>query len=207
MIIYNNKLPPRSELVKIIKWVSFHGLKRIYVNEIARDFNIHILHHKLKQLLDHDDVIYDCNCSDDEEYYESNELIFDLLKVVCHRIDMFTSTPPWEQMSPWVYLDDELLDEFFREIREDFDYIGKLEDYIWTNHFITKDQERKEIDAKGIIYRACIKAYWNPHCEMGKRMATNRYNKMLEIGSEDDDDDCLCNYGIGGCKSSKCEDK
>ena len=201
MIIYNNKFPPRYEVIKIIKWVSFHGLKRIYVNEIARDFNIHILHHKLKQLLNHDSYKeLDVAVGDDdeyyynfdiavghEEYYEGNELIFDLLKVVCHRIDMFTSIPPWEQWSPWDYLNDELLDEFFREIREDFDYIGKLEDYIWTNHFITKDQERKEIDAKGIIYRACIKAYWNPHCEMGKRMATNRYNKMLEIGSEDDD--------------------
>tara|TARA_R110000751_G_scaffold229171_2_gene330715 strand:+ start:498 stop:1046 length:549 start_codon:yes stop_codon:yes gene_type:complete len=181
MIIYNNKFPPRYELVKIIKWVSFHGLKRLYVNEIERDFNIRILNHKLQQLINHDEGYKYIDSFGHEEYYEGNELIFDLLKVVCHRLEMFTSVPPWEQWSPWDYLNEELLDDFFREIREDFDYIGKLEDYIWSGYFITKDQERKEIDAKRIIYRACSKAYWNPHCKIGKKMAVNRYNKMLEI--------------------------
>tara|TARA_R110002126_G_scaffold234298_2_gene378349 strand:+ start:281 stop:1021 length:741 start_codon:yes stop_codon:yes gene_type:complete len=198
----------KYEMIKLIKWVSINGLKRIYENEIARDYNKETLYKKLNELICHGgykDVYNNYSYLDTfgvEEYYEENELNFNLLRVIIDKT--LYDGRAWD---PWDFLDDSMLDDFFQELREDFDWIGRIEDYMWSEHFITKDQERKEMDARGVIYRACFKAYWNPHCKIGKKMVENRYNKMLEIGSEDDDDDCICNYGMPHCKSSKCEDK
>ena len=70
-----------------------------------------------------------------------------------------------------MYIHNEIM--FIKQLVDIYDYVvHRLPDIL---------ENRKERDARAVIYRACIKAYWNPHCEMGKRMAVNRYNKMLEI--------------------------
>jgi len=205
--LFNTYEMNKYEMIRLIKWVSINGLKRIYENEIARDYNKETLYNKLNELIGcggYRDSYNNYKYLDTfgvEEYYEENDLMFNLLKVIAD-----TVTFPTGIFDPWDYLDDSMLDDFFQEIREDFDWIGKLEDYIWSSKFITKDEERKAIDARGVIYRACSKAYWNPHCKIGKKMAENRYNKMLEIGSDSEEEEELNKKDlyVTGIKCNRC---
>tara|TARA_R110000822_G_scaffold5124_2_gene22143 strand:- start:342 stop:818 length:477 start_codon:yes stop_codon:yes gene_type:complete len=78
------------------------------------------------------------------------------------------------------YLNKNVLSHFWSAIIEndDTNYISRLYNYLIQGEYFYVDEiERKEMNAKAIIYRACSKAIWNPRCELGKRMIMNRLNK------------------------------
>ena len=60
-------------------------------------------------------------------------------------------------------------------------------------------KNKEEQNAKYVLYNSLSKAYWNPKCEMGRRMALKRYNKLLDIGldSDDEEGDQKLDQGIG----------
>jgi hypothetical protein len=43
-----------------------------------------------------------------------------------------------------------------------------------SKYFIKTEEQEDEMWARGVIYRNSVKAYWSPHCEMGRRLADNR---------------------------------
>ena len=56
--------------------------------------------------------------------------------------------------------------------------ISNMENYILQElDTILDEDHQKEMAARGVIYRACSKAIWNPRCEMGKRMIMKRLEK------------------------------
>ena len=65
--------------------------------------------------------------------------------------------------------------EFFEEFIIDKDKIIDMENYILRelDTILDKDHQ-KEMAARAVLYRACSKAIWNPHCELGRRMAMRR---------------------------------
>ena len=169
-------LPTRREMIEIFKWVAKEGLERYYNKFIARDYNLQTFDDKLEALVDEGANWSFLERFGVEEYFYKYKLEFLLLKAL--NDNRFGSG-----CGPWDCLNGHMMDEFYATLKEDFDWIEAVEDYISGGYIITKDEERKEIDARAVIYRACSKAYWNPHCKIGKKMAENRYNKMLEIGS------------------------
>lgn len=192
----------RSEMIIIIKWVAKEGLERYYNKEIAYDYNQETFDDKLEALVDEGHE-YDWSYLERfglEEYFREYKLEFLLLKPLYD--NRFG-----DECNPWRNLNKDFMDHFYSNLKDDFYWIGDVENYISEGYFITKDEERKEIDARAVIYRACSKAYWNPHCKIGRKMAENRYNKMLEIGSESEDDDCedteIC---CGGCNGEICSE-
>tara|TARA_R110001592_G_scaffold72803_3_gene222472 strand:+ start:2058 stop:2618 length:561 start_codon:yes stop_codon:yes gene_type:complete len=61
---------------------------------------------------------------------------------------------------------------FLEQLQNVYNYVNdKLLDVL---------KNKKEQDAKHVLYNALSKAYWNPKCEMGRRMALKRYNKLLD---------------------------
>ena len=61
---------------------------------------------------------------------------------------------------------------FLEQLQNVYNYVNdKLLDVL---------KNKKEQDAKYVLYNALSKAYWNPKCEMGRRMALKRYNKLLD---------------------------
>ena len=83
--------------------------------------------------------------------------------------------------TPYDILSEDVIDDIFLDIMWSIDYFKRIYTRIENGIFIKTFKKKEKMDAKAVIYRACFKAYWNPHCEMGLRMAENRYNKMLEI--------------------------
>tara|TARA_R110002110_G_scaffold222205_1_gene436224 strand:- start:23 stop:559 length:537 start_codon:yes stop_codon:yes gene_type:complete len=55
------------------------------------------------------------------------------------------------------------------------DYFDNIKNYILQelDNVLDKDHQ-KEMAARAVLYRACSKAIWNPHCELGRRMAMRR---------------------------------
>lgn len=102
-----------------------------------------------------------------------NDYMFSLIDKVYELIDSLE-----DFMSD--YLNKNVLTHFWCKIIEydDTKYITRLYNYlIQGEYFCPDEQERKEINAKTIIYRACSKAIWNPRVCLGKRMIMNRLNK------------------------------
>ena len=66
--------------------------------------------------------------------------------------------------------------EFFEEyFIIDKDEIKNMENYILQELDNVLDEDhQKEMAARGVLYRACSKAIWNPRCELGRRMAMRR---------------------------------
>ena len=78
------------------------------------------------------------------------------------------------------YLNPIVLTHFWRTIIENdnTNYIDRLYHYLIQGEYFYVDEiERKEMNARGVIYRACSKALWDPRCELGKRMIMNRLQK------------------------------
>lgn len=68
--------------------------------------------------------------------------------------------------------------EFFEEFIIDKDKIINIENYILRElDTILDEDHQKEMAARGVLYRACSKAIWNPRCELGKRMIMKRLEK------------------------------
>ena len=60
----------------------------------------------------------------------------------------------------------------------DKDEIMNMENYILQELDNVLDEDhQKEMAARGVLYRACSKAIWNPRCELGKRMIMKRLEK------------------------------
>tara|TARA_R110002012_G_scaffold264942_1_gene448362 strand:+ start:362 stop:886 length:525 start_codon:yes stop_codon:yes gene_type:complete len=55
------------------------------------------------------------------------------------------------------------------------EYFDNIKNYILQelDNVLDKDHQ-KEMAARAVLYRACSKAIWNPHCELGRRMAMRR---------------------------------
>lgn len=65
---------------------------------------------------------------------------------------------------------------FFYEYGVDnTEYFDNIKNYILQELDNVLDEDhQKEMAARAVLYRACSKAIWNPHCELGRRMAMRR---------------------------------
>ena len=86
----------------------------------------------------------------------------------------------WDEWdSPYKILSEKVIHELIDDICYAIPYIERLGEYIcFGNHFYKTYDERQEIDARAIIYKACSKAYWDPHCEIGRRLADKRIEEL-----------------------------
>ena len=68
---------------------------------------------------------------------------------------------------------------FFYEYGVDnTEYFDNIKNYILQElDTILDEDHQKEMAARGVLYRACSKAIWNPRCELGKRMIMKRLEK------------------------------
>ena len=61
---------------------------------------------------------------------------------------------------------------FIKQLLNIYNYVDDKLLYVLKN--------KKQQNAKYVLYNSLSKAYWNPKCEMGRRMALKRYNKLLD---------------------------
>jgi len=64
---------------------------------------------------------------------------------------------------------------FYEYAVDNTEYFDNIKNYILQelDNVLDKDHQ-KEMAARAVLYRACSKAIWNPHCELGRRMAMKR---------------------------------
>ena len=70
-------------------------------------------------------------------------------------------------------------------IEEEYDLVfirQLLNIFYYVNNKLSHSLEnKKEQNAKYVLYNSLSKAYWNPKCEMGRNIAVKRYNKLLTL--------------------------